>query len=96
MDKHNEKRENTSQKDWIKERDIVSLPIIYSSLCHKHCALCLESQGYDLTRKRLLETKKTEHEKTTDANNDTHCGQFGGEQCTLFFPNWLWIELLSG
>lgn len=69
------------KKDWIKERDIVSLPIIYSSLCHKHCALCLESQGYDLTRKRLLETKKTEHEKTTDANNDTHCGHL---VCTLY------------
>lgn len=39
------------KKDWIKERDIVSLPIIYSSLCHKHYALYLESQGYDLTRK---------------------------------------------
>ena len=51
MDKRYEKRENTSQKDWIKERDIVSLPIIYSSLCHKHRALYLESQGYDLTRK---------------------------------------------
>ena len=38
------------KKDWIKERDIVSLPIIYSSLCHKHCALCLESQGYDLKK----------------------------------------------
>ena len=31
------------KKGWIKERDIVSLPIIYSSLCHKHYALCLES-----------------------------------------------------
>ena len=39
------------KKDWIKERDIVSLPIIYSSLCHKHRALCLESQGYDLTKR---------------------------------------------
>ena len=39
------------KKDWIKERDIVSLPIIYSSLCHKHYALCLESQGYDLTKR---------------------------------------------
>ena len=39
------------KKDWIKERDIVSLPIIYSSLHHKHYALCLESQGYDLTKR---------------------------------------------
>ena len=39
------------KKGWIKERDIVSLPIIYSSLCHKHRALCLESQGYDLTKR---------------------------------------------
>lgn len=39
------------KKGWITERDIVSLPIIYSSLCHKHRALCLESQGYDLTKR---------------------------------------------
>ena len=39
------------KKGWVKERDIVSLPIIYSSLHHKHYALCLESQGFDLTKK---------------------------------------------